>query len=84
MTDPTHPPNHAGEFAGDLEQETASALVAASSPANAYNAPTLPSSPKCIPELARLKELEAANARLLSLVGELLAANQQLRERTHP
>lgn len=31
---------------------------------------------------ARLKELEAANARLLKLVGELLVVNQQLRERS--
>jgi hypothetical protein len=30
---------------------------------------------------ARLQELEAENARLLRLVGELLVANQQLRER---
>ena len=29
---------------------------------------------------ARLAELEAANERLLQLVGELLVANQQLRE----
>ena len=30
---------------------------------------------------ARLRELEAENARLLHLVGELLVANQLLRER---
>jgi hypothetical protein len=29
----------------------------------------------------RVQELEAANARLLTLVGELLVANQKLRER---
>jgi hypothetical protein len=34
------------------------------------------------PDQARLQELEAANARLLKLVGELLVANQKLRERT--
>jgi hypothetical protein len=33
-------------------------------------------------EESRLKELEAANARLLELVGELLVVNQQLRERS--
>lgn len=31
---------------------------------------------------ARLKELEAENARLRSLIGELLVTNQQLRERS--
>jgi hypothetical protein len=30
----------------------------------------------------RIKELEAANARLLQLVGELLVTNQQLREQS--
>jgi hypothetical protein len=38
-------------------------------------------SPQHAPEHARVQELEAANARLLKLVGELLVANQQLRER---
>ncbi len=38
-------------------------------------------SPLCIPEQARLKELETENSRLLSLIGELLVTNQQLRER---
>lgn len=33
-----------------------------------------------VPEQMRLEELEAANARLLKLVGELLVVNQQLRE----
>jgi hypothetical protein len=33
-----------------------------------------------VPEQVRLDELEAANARLLQLVGELLIVNQQLRE----
>jgi hypothetical protein len=32
-------------------------------------------------DAVRLQELEATNARLLRLVGELLVANQQLRER---
>jgi hypothetical protein len=31
---------------------------------------------------ARLRELEAENARLRSLIGELLVTNQQLRERS--
>jgi hypothetical protein len=35
---------------------------------------------KNVPEQVRLDELEAANARLLQLVGELLVVNQQLRE----
>jgi hypothetical protein len=35
---------------------------------------------KNVQEQVRLDELEAANARLLQLVGELLVVNQQLRE----
>jgi hypothetical protein len=41
-----------------------------------------PSPPARFSEQARLTELETENARLLRLVGELLVANQQLRERT--
>jgi hypothetical protein len=36
---------------------------------------------KGLPEQLRLDELEAANTRLLQLVGELLVVNQQLREK---
>ncbi|MBB6146898.1 hypothetical protein HNQ77_004879 [Silvibacterium bohemicum] len=53
------------------------------SPAGAGRLP-LPSAttPPHATEESRLKELEAANARLLKLVGELLVVNQQLRERS--
>jgi len=40
-----------------------------------------PNPRKNLSEQSRMEELEAENARLLRLVGELLVANQQLRER---
>jgi hypothetical protein len=61
---------------GQSKGETASA------PAGAARLPhPSTTTPQHATEESRLKELEAANARLLKLVGELLIVNQQLRER---
>lgn len=48
----------------------------------ALNTPKQQEASPIAPADARLLELEAENARLRSLVGELLVRNQQLREAT--
>jgi hypothetical protein len=66
---------------GEVAQEKKDAGTLATESIARGDTPAATIGLKSSAELARAKELEDANARLLQLVGELLVANQKLRER---